>query len=114
MGGWTPYIEEGPLRARFKTEPGGSRTTTLVRELSQPGRDAILEQNKLAAIEASTGNGPRDLAHGRYLGSIPILDFLNLQKSHPDLFSPDRDIARKATIKFWNSSEGEPYRVQRA
>ena len=112
--GWTPYIEEGPLRARFKTEPGGSRTTTLVRELSQPGRDAILEQNKLAAIEASTGNKPRALSHGRYLGSIPILDFLKLQKSHPDLFHPDPAVKRAATIKWFNSTEGRPYRVQRA
>ena len=46
--------------------------------------------------------------------AIPIVDFLRIQKTHPDLFSPDREMARKATIKFFNSTEGKPYRVQRA
>ncbi len=113
--GWTAPITEGPLQVRFKTETGDSKGhTLLVRELSQPGRDEVLEFNKLAAIEASTGNKPRDLSFGRYLGSIPVLDFLNIQKSHPDLFSSDPGIARPALIKFWNSTEGRPYRVQRA
>jgi hypothetical protein len=113
VSGWTPYVTEGPLAARFKTEHGGKRTT-LVKETSQPERDLILSDVAEMRKEASLGNKPKDLQHGRFLGQIPILDFLNLQKSHPDLFSPDREIARKATIKFWNSSEAELFRVQRA
>jgi hypothetical protein len=113
MAGWTPLVHEGPLAARFKTEHGGKRTT-LVKETTQPERDLILGSIAEERKAASLGDGPKDLQHGRYLGSIPLLDFMNLQESHPDLFSPDAEIARKATIKFWNSSEAELFRVQRA
>lgn len=105
----TPWIKEGPLAVRFRDEQGH-----LVKETVDTGREFILEENKRLANEVTQGNKPRSLSFGRYLGSVPMLDIIKWQKEHPDLFSPDREVARKALVKFWNSSEGRPYRVQKA
>jgi hypothetical protein len=105
----TPWLQNGDLAARWRVE--GEK---LVRETVQPNRDRIMEQNKQDAVEVAQGNRPKDLSFGRYLGSVPFQDMLMWQKKHPDLFSPDVEVARKALIKFWNSTEGRPYRVQKA
>lgn len=105
----TPWIKEGPLAARFRTEGD-----LLIKETEDMGEQFILEENKRLANEVTQGNKPRDLSFGRYLGSVPMLTLLKWQKTHPDLFSPDAETARKALIKFWNSTEGRPYRVQKA
>ena len=105
----SPWVKDGDLAARFRMEGN-----TLVKETVQPNRTLILEQNKRDANQITQGNRPRDLSFGRFLGSVPQIDIIHWQKKHPDLFSPDPEIARKALIKFWNSSEGAPYRVQKA
>ena len=113
--GWTPFTSnDGELHTRFNVAPTGSkRVTRLERQIVQPGRDAIMEQIKTERAAADDGD-LKDMSFGRYVGSIPMLDMLTIQKNHPDLFSPDVEIARKATIKFFNSTEGAPYRVKRA
>ena len=105
----SPWIEQDGFAVRYTEEQG-----QLVKKSRQINREAILEQNKRDANNVTQGIRPRDLSFGRYLGSVPMQDILRWQKSHPELFSPDQEIARKALIKFWNSSEGRPYRVQRA
>ena len=113
--GKTPWIVEGDLRVRYWDQPTGSKhTTQLVKETNQPDRNIIMRNTRTMRDAASLGEKPKDLSFGRFVGRIPIVDFLRIQKSHPDLFSPDVEIARKATIKFFNSTEGAPYRVQRA
>lgn len=106
------WITEGPLRQRYHLQPTGSkRSVQLVRELNQPDRNLICATNQELA-KADTK--PRSLSFGRFLGSIPMVDYYLLQKSHPDIFSPDPEIARPALVKFWNSTEAQPFRVQRA
>jgi hypothetical protein len=100
---------EGQLLADWVTHGD-----TVTRVISQPGRNEILAQNAELATGIAQGDKIKDLSFGRYLGSVPMVDILNWQVNHPDLFSDDAQIARKALIKFWNSSEGRPYRVQRA
>lgn len=113
--GWSDWVTDGALRTRFRMQPTGSkRNHELVRELNQPDRDLILTNVKKARDEVETGATIKDLSFGRYLGTIPTIDLLKLQETHPDLFSPDGEIARKATIRFFNSSEGAKFRVQRA
>ncbi len=115
MPGKTPWLNEGPIRVRWWDQPTGSKLyTELVKETNQPDRNIIMADTAQKRKDASLGDKPRDLSFGRFVGRLPIVDFLRIQKSHPDLFSPDADIARKATIKFFNSTEGAPYRVQRA
>jgi hypothetical protein len=115
MAVWTPWIhEESGLSARFKTEGGGGDSTNLVKQMVQPDRPQILKEIAEERKQASLGNKPKDLAHGRYIGSIPMIDYMRMQRTHPDMFSPDRDIARAATIKFMNSTEAEMFRVQKA
>ncbi len=115
MAGKTPWINEGELRVRYWDQPTGSKLTTqLVKETNQPTRNAVMADTAYERKEASLGNKPRDLSFGRFVGRMPIIDFLRIQKSHPDLFCSDAEIARKATIKFFNSIEGKPYRIQRA
>ena len=99
------WFNEGSIASRTLLEDGKA----IVHQY-QADRDLIMESNKLRSI----GDKPRDLSFGRYLGSIPLIDVLKLQKTHPDLFSPDAEIARAATIKFFNSSEGRGFRVQKA
>ena len=113
--GATPWVDSGSgLRARFAVDPTGSkRTTTLVKETNQPDRNIIMRHVAEKRKEADAG-GVKDMSFGRYVGEIPLIDFLRIQKTHPDLFSPDVEIARKATIKFFNSTEGAPYRVKKA
>ncbi|MEE9366414.1 MAG: hypothetical protein V3W44_06990 [Dehalococcoidales bacterium] len=106
----TPWVDEGPLRARFWDQSTGSKLgTELVREVNQPDRDKIMANTQEMAKE-----GTPDLSFGRLVARIPIVDFYRLQKSHPDLFNPDADIARPAVVKFFNSTEGKAYRVNKA
>jgi hypothetical protein len=105
MSVWSDWVNEGALRKRFRMQGGD-----LVSELHQPGEDRILELNK----QRRNGDKPKDLSFGRYLGEVPERTILEWQTKHPDLFSPDAEIQRKATIKFWNSTEAAPFRVQRA
>jgi len=105
----TPWVKDGDLASRFRMEGN-----TLVKETVKPNRASIMEQNKRDANNVTQGKRPKDLSFGRFLGSVPMIDIIDWQKKHPDLFSPDPEIARKALIKFWNSTEGAPYRVQKA
>ncbi len=112
---WSDWVQEGPLRARFRMDATGSKTThRLVKEVNQPDRNLIMADTANLRKEAELGNGPRDLSFGRLVGRIPIVDFIRIQENHPDLFSPDGEAARKATIKFFNSSDGAKYRIKRA
>jgi hypothetical protein len=110
--GATDWITEGALRTRFHQQPTGSkRSVELVRELNQPDRDLICSTN---VEKAKADKKPRDLSFGRFLGSIPLVDYYRLQKTHPEIFASDPEIARPALIKFWNSSEAAPFKVQKA
>ena len=115
--GWSNLVDDrtgSGLMARFRMQPTGSkREAQIVREIIQPDRNIVMSQIREEEKAAHSGQ-IKDLSFGRYVGSIPMVDILKLQKSHPDVFSPDSDTARKATIKFMNSSEGRQYRVQRA
>ena len=110
MADKTPWINDGPLRVRYWDQPTGSKLTTqLVKQTDQPDRDIIMANTAEMRKEA-----PGNMSFGRLVGRLPIIDFIKLQKSHPDLFSPDIQIAKAATVKFFNSTEGAPFRVQRA
>lgn len=109
------WVREGELAARYWMQPTGSkRTAQLVKQIVQPSRPAILADIKQKRIDADAGNRPKELSFGRYLGSIPTVDIIRLQKEQPEIFSGDAEIARKALIKFWNSPDAELFRVQRA
>lgn len=116
--GWSDWVPAGTgdLRVRYRVQPTGNKNETqLVKEVNQHSRDAIMADTAKLRDDAESHQGkPRDMSFGRFVGRIPMVDFLRLQKSHPDLFSPDAEIARKATIKFMNSAEGRQYRVQKA
>ena len=71
-------------------------------------------RNTALMRDEAEGTKMGDMSFGRLVGRIPIVDFLRLEKTHPDLFSPDVETARKATIKFFNSSEGAQYRIRKA
>ncbi len=112
--GATPWINEGPLRVRYSEDPTGSKDTTrLVKETNQVDRNLIMADTAEARKSAEAGE-VKDLGFGRLVGRIPLIDFLRIQKSHPDLFSPDVETARKATIKFINSADGRQYRIKKA
>jgi len=104
---WIKPLHEGSLSRRVRIQDEHLALVDTV----QPDRDQICERNQQRARQ---DRKPRKLGFGRYLGEIPLLDVIKLQTSHPDLFSPDKDIARKALIRFWNSPEAKPFRVQRA
>jgi hypothetical protein len=112
MSSVTDWITEGPLRQRYHLQPTGSkRSAQLVVEQEQPDRNLICNTNvELAKADSK----PRDLSFGRYLGSIPLVDYQRLKKTRPEIFSNDPEIARPALIKFWNSADAAPFRVQRA
>ena len=115
MAGKTPWITEGDLRVRYWDQPTGSKhTTQLVKHTNQPTRDLVMADTAFERKEAELGNKPRDLSFGRLVGRIPIIDALRLQKENPDLFSPDMQIAKQATVDWVNSTEGKPFRIQRA
>jgi len=115
MAGWTDWLhEKSGLSARFKTEGSGKQTTHLIRQMVQPDRPEILADIAEKRKEASLGNKPRDLQHGRLIGTIPMIDYYRMQKTHPDLFCGDREIMRAATIKFMNGPEGALFRIQKA
>ena len=110
MSDKTPWLNEGPLRTRFWDQSTGSKgSTQLVKEVQQPDRDIIMANTAELAKDGSP-----DLGFGRLVGRIPIVDFIRLQETHPDLFNPDADIARPAVVKFFNSTEGKQYRVNKA
>ena len=109
------WVQEGPLAVSFHEQPTGSKNTTeLVKTVIQPDRNRIMLDTQIMRDEASLGGAPKDLSFGRLVGRLPLVDALRLKKEQPDLFSPDMAIAKAATIKFFNSSEGKPYRIQRA
>ena len=113
--GNTPWVEEGPLRTRFRLDPSGSKNSvSLVKETNQADRNIIMANTAEMRKEIDGNKKAGDLGFGRLVGRIPIVDFIRIQKSHPDLFSPDPEVARRATVRFFNSTEGAPYRVRRA
>ncbi len=101
----TPWINEGPLRVRFREEQGH-----LVKELNQPDRDVIMssiqEEKKLTQRKSSLGYK---------VASIPLLDWENVIKKYPEFMEAcDSELKRNALIRFSNDPDMACYRLKRA
>ncbi len=92
------------LRATWKVEQGH-----LVRRLTQPDRDAIMDAN--AELRKNEG-ALRPLSFAGLALRIPDLDLMRLWKKYPDLKAPDAATRRAAWLRFIGSAEADPYRVQ--
>ena len=103
--GNTPWVNEGPLRARFRQEG-----ETLVKETSQPDRNLIMD-----TIQTERQSGDRQGFLGGYkVGSIPLLDLENVRKSYPDLFAGDAETKKKALIRFSNDPAMKQFLIKKA
>ena len=99
-----PPESDGVLFADWKVE--GNQ---LVRRLVQPGDAAILSANSERRKDPGS---MRKLDWGALVMRIPENHLLILTKKFPDLNSPHRDTRYLAWLKFHNSSESDPYRLQ--
>lgn len=101
----TPWINEGPLRVRFREEAGH-----LVKETNQPDRNIIME-----ATQKERRDTPRQSFLGGYkVGSIPLVDLERVKKLHPGLFCKDAEERKKALIRFSNDPDMRPYLIKKA
>ena len=81
----------------------------LVRTLTQPREDLILEANQ------ELRKSPDALRPLSFMGwelSIPELNYYALVKKYPELGVPDHDTRFRAWKKFLGTSEADPYRVR--
>lgn len=99
-----PPESDGVLFADWKVE--GNR---LIRRLVQPGDGAILSAN---SERRKDPDSIRSLDWGKLVMRIPENHLLILTKKHPDLNSPHRSTRYLAWLKFHNSAESDPYRLQ--
>ena len=107
INGNTPWIDEGPLRARFRTESGH-----LVRETNQPGHGLIMKE-----IQKERESGERQSFMGGYkVATIPENDLPFVRLCHPDLFAPgaDSDLRKRALVAFSNDPRMSDYRIRKA
>ena len=95
---------DGVLFADWKLE--GNR---LVRRLVQPGDAAILSANSERRKDPGS---IRKLDWAKLAMRIPENHLLILFKRYPDLASVHAHTSYLAWLKFHNSSESEPYRLQ--
>ena len=82
---------------------------TLLTQTSQPGRDAILNQN--AELRKDPG-ALRKLDTLRLELSIPEIDMPVLKRLYPGLAATDHGIRTQAWNHFINSAAGDLYRVR--
>jgi hypothetical protein len=81
----------------------------VVRLLTQPSADIILERNN----ELRKNKGAlRDMSFGRQVASIPLNEFEMLKRKYPDLVDGDAQQRQMRLMKILNSSEGRKYLVQ--
>ena len=81
----------------------------LVRRIVQPGEDAILSAN---SERRKDPDSIRKLDWARLVMRIPENRLALLFKKYPDLASQHAHTSYLAWLKFHNSSESEPYRLQ--
>ena len=99
-----PPESDGVLFASWKVE--GDK---LVRRLVQPGDRAILSANSERRKDVDS---IRKLDWGKLVMRIPENHLLILGKKYPDLVSPHAHTSYLAWLKFHQSAESEPYRLQ--
>ena len=103
--GNTPWINEGPLRVRFRQE--GNH---LVKEMNQPDRNLIMD-----TIQEEKRVAPRQSFLGGYkVGSIPLVDWEIVKKKHPGPDCNDAEERRKALIRFSNDPDMKQYITKKA
>ena len=95
---------DGVLFANWRVE--GNK---LVRRLVQPGDAAILSAN---SERRKDPDSIRKLDWAKLAMRIPENHLLILFKKYPDLASAHAHTSYLAWLKFHNSSESEPYRLQ--
>ncbi len=95
---------DGVLFADWKLE--GS---TLVRRVVQPNTNAILSDNSERRKDPGS---VRSLDWARLVMRIPENELAMLCKKYPDLASVHGHTSYLAWLKFHNSSESTPYRLQ--
>lgn len=103
----SPWINEGPLRVRFREEHGH-----IVRELNQPSRDAIMD-----ATQDERRDGRRQSFLGGYkVGSIPLVDLERVIEKYPEFRSKEasKEDKKKALVRFSNDPEMQQYLVRKA
>ena len=77
--------------------------------LTQPSRNLILERNK----ELQKNEGAiRDLSFGRQVASIPIIDYLALQKKYPKLRSKDGREKKAEMVRILQLPENKKFLVR--
>ena len=97
-------VFDGVFRSRLVVQPHENR---VYRELTQPGEDKILAENaELRKTQL------RDMAHGRWVGQIPMNHWEMLCRKYPELASPDSEVVGKAIVRLLQSPEGAIYRVR--
>ena len=99
-----PSQTDGVLFADWKLEG-----RNLVRRMVQPGADAILSANSERRKDPES---VRKLDWGKLVMRIPENHLYMLQKKYPELASPHGPTSYLAWLKFHNSAESEPYRLQ--
>ena len=99
-----PSQTDGILFADWKLE--GRK---LVRRIVQPGEDAILSAN---SERRKDPDSVRKLDWAKLVMRIPENRLALLFKKYPDLASAHAHTSYLAWLKFHNSSESEPYRLQ--
>lgn len=91
--GETPWINEGPLRKRYRME--GDQ---LITELNQPDRDLIVD-----SIQTEKREAPVQRTMGGYkVASIPLVDLERVRKAYPAIFErgADQDLRARELVKF--------------
>ncbi len=99
-----PSQTDGILFADWKLEGG-----QLVRRIVQPGAATILSDNSERRKDTDS---IRKLDWAKLVMRIPENHLLMLCKKYPDLGSPHAHTSYLAWLKFHNSSESDPYRLQ--
>ncbi len=101
----TPWINEGPLRVRFREEQGH-----LVKELNQPDRDVIM-----GSIHEDKKLKQKTSALGYKVASIPLVDWERVVKKYPEFMDRcDSELKRNALVRFSNDPDMSQYILKKA
>ena len=91
------------LFASWKLEGG-----ELVRRMSQPSEDRILELNQRIRIEEPL----KHLGWGQWVLQVPELHWWRLKKKYPDLNAPHGPTRTKAWLTLMAAPDGDQSRVR--
>ncbi len=99
------FYEDG-WKLDYRVDHGANR---LIRKLSQPDREIILERNRQLRKHKGT---LKDCSFARMQLSIPLEDYEALRRKYPILRNGSNQERSNWYKKFIRSSESEIYRVQ--